>query len=210
MSRIIFCALLCVWTGVPSLAQPSTEPGLDSLLGTIGVTANPAYADGKLTGCHLEFTALVRDWTYRNGAFLRVGGSIGILTTNNKPGVTLKVIVHERDPSSGQFAPMPPASAYFVSGAKTTKSTLAGSYPSDTPGGLFSVFQLDPAGEMIMSGVTDGKITFAFARKLGGMDILVPIETDVADIRSDGTRVRSPKIVDAFLGCVLPLLEQSK
>ncbi len=203
-------ALIASLFPLPSIAQQGFEQSLSPYLGTINVSSSPAYAGGELTGCHLEFGALVRDWTYRKGAFLRVGGAVGISGANKKLVVTLKTIVHELDPVTGNFVPSPPASAYFIDGARTTKSTLVGNYPSDTPGGLFSVFQLVPSAELVMSGLSEGKITTGFARILGGKDILVSIETDVEDTTPQGVRVRSQRMVDDFFGCVVPLLNTNK
>ena len=76
---------------------------------------------------------LAQDYIYRQGAFVRVGGSFGMRSAGNNVAVTLKVIVHDIDNATMQFSPSPPASAYIVSGTTTTKPFFVSKFPSGTP-----------------------------------------------------------------------------
>jgi hypothetical protein len=81
------------------------------------------------------------------------------------------------------------------------------SKPSDT-GGLFVVFRLSPTFETIARGLTEGRVTIAFARRKGGLDIVLPIETLVVDTTDNGERSRSGKMTSDFLDCSKRILKQ--
>jgi hypothetical protein len=105
----------------------------------------------------------------------------------------LKVIIHDINPRDTSFAPSAPASAYFVSGTKTSASSFVSSTPSDTPGGLFVIFQTT-ALDMLTDGLMADKVMIAFARKKAGADVVVSIDTTVADTDGTGARKRTDKI----------------
>ena len=205
-SMSVRCALLC-FISSHSFAQQGAEASFARYLGTINVLTTPAYADGQLIGCLFEFNSLSRDWTYKQGAFLQVNGSFGFYRTNNDLGVTLKVVVNEFDTVAGKFIPTSPSSAYFIDGHNTTKSSLLMKAASDTPGGLFSVFALNPSSAIVTDGMLAGKVTIGFARKDGGVDIVLPIDVLVKDTTSSGERIRSHQMVDEFFQCLGPLIK---
>ena len=120
-------------------------------------TAVPQFSDGKLYGCIIDFAVLVQDHIYRQGAFVRVGGSFGMMSAGNNVAVMLKVIVHDFDSATMQLSPSPPFSAYIVSGTTTSQPFFVAKYPSDTPGGLFSIFKLDGAGPILLDGIAEEK-----------------------------------------------------
>jgi hypothetical protein len=96
----------------------------ERMLGTLSAEAQPVFKDGRLNGCSVVFGALARDFTYRQGAYITVNGSFGIMSAKGELGTMLKVVVHDTDPRTNRFIPSPPASAYFISGTKTTKSAV--------------------------------------------------------------------------------------
>ncbi len=196
----------------PSAAQEAIpQPLHDALrpmLGTVSVEVNPGFADGQLNNCILEFGVMARDWTYRQGGYIRVGGGFGIMSVKGAVGVTLKVILHDMDPRTMSFTPSPPTSAYFVSGSNTTRNAVVSSYPSDVPGAIFVVLKPEPTFEILANGLNENKVSIAFARRKGGSDIVIPIDTSVVDTASNGQRTRSPKAAADFFKCSKSLLEQ--
>jgi hypothetical protein len=180
------------------------------MLGTLSAEAQPIFTDGRLEGCTVVFGALAKDFTYKQGGYITVNGSFGIMNVKGELGATLKVVVHDTDPRTNSFTPSPPASAYFVSGTKTTQSAVVGQYPSDTPGGIFVVLRPETVLPILLEGLERSKVTIAFARKPGGMDILLPIDTSVADTKPDGQRTHSPKALLDFYECNSELLESMK
>jgi hypothetical protein len=137
------------------------------------------------------YGALAKDFTYKQGGYIAVNGSFGLMSAKGQPAVSLKVVVHDIDPRTNSFTPSPPASAYFVSGNKTTKDAVVGQYPSDTPGAIFVVLRPETVLPILMEGVGE-KIVIAFARRQGGMDVQLAIDTSVAETKPNGERIHSP------------------
>jgi hypothetical protein len=181
---------------------------LTRLQGTKSVEAKPQFVDGRLWACVVEFSVIERDWVYKQGAHIRVGGSFGV-ANQGKIGVMLKVILHDIDVRTlpVTFVPSPPASAYFTSGNSTTKDDVVSAYPSDIPGAIFVVLQPENALKLILDGFTQGKVGIAFARKKGSSDIQMAIDTTVVETKDDGSRVRSKQPQLAFLDCVDKLIK---
>jgi hypothetical protein len=176
------------------------------MLGTLSAEAQPVFKDGRLNGCSVVFGALARDFTYRQGAYITVNGSFGIMSAKGELGATLKVVVHDTDPRTNRFIPSPPASAYFISGTKTTKSAVVGQYPSDTPGAIFVVLNGETVLPILLDGLERSKVTIAFARERGGTDIQLPIDTSVVETKPNGERIHSPKALLDFSECSTELL----
>ena len=130
-----------VATTLAVLTEATLAQGLEGMLGTLNAEAQPLFADGRLDGCTIVYGALAKDFTYKQGGYIAVNGSFGLMSTKGVLGATLKVVLHDVDPRTNKFTPSPPASAYFVSGNKTTKSAVVGQYPSDTPGAIFVVLK---------------------------------------------------------------------
>jgi hypothetical protein len=166
---------------------------------------------GKLAGCNLVFEAMTRDYTYRQGQFIKVDGSIGIMGIGGNLGAVLKVVVNEITPPSLTFRPSPPSRAYLIGpGYATNVDSLVSADESDTPGSLFSVFQSSPTAELLLSALRSKKITVAFNKKGGSSDIQLPLELDVAQTDDVGKRTRSDQATTDFSQCLLVLFEQLK
>ena len=207
MKQFLAGALLCVASS-SSMAQTNAATQLlQSRVGTTYTTAHPQFSDGRLNGCTIEFGVLVQDYTYRQGAFALVGGSFGMLSANNNVAVTLKVVVQDIDSATMALTPSPPASAYIVSGTTTTKPFFLGKYPSDTPGALFSVFQLDGAAPILLDGIDQEKMIIAFNRREGGADMRVTIDLTVEGTADDGRKTVSTKASQEYLACSTSLLK---
>jgi hypothetical protein len=200
-------ALLCAASS-PSMAQTDVATQLlRSRAGTNYATAIPQFSDGKLYACGIEFSVFMQDHTYRQGAFVLVGGSFGMMSAKNNVAVTLKVIVQDINSATMALSPSPPTSAYIVSGTATTKPFFVSKYPSDTPGALFSIFQLDGAGPILLDGIKKEKMIIAFNRREGGADIQVAIDLTVENTANDGRKTVSTKASQEYLACSTTLLK---
>jgi hypothetical protein len=191
-------------TALLGLTGPTSAQGLDTMLGTLHATAQPIFRDGRLTGCTVVYGALARDFTHKQGGYIAVNGNFGLMSGKGQVAVNLKVVMNDTDPRTNSFTPSPPASAYFVSGSKTTKSAVVSHIPSDTPGAIFVVLKPE---EVQMEGLQRSKVTIAFARQRGGMDILLPIDTSVVETKPSGQRIHSPQAATDFLQCGKELLD---
>ena len=208
--------LFAVLVGGPTAAQDRgvmdrlTRDNLKSMLGTISVEAQPNFAGGRLDGCSIRFNVLAQDWAYKQGAYIKVSGSFGLMSARQGGVVVvLEVIVHDIEASTMNATPSAPASAYFVSGDTTTKDTIVGSYPPDVPGAIFVVSQLEPTFSIIVHGLSADKIAIAFARNKGGPDVPVLIDTSVAETAANGKRTHSPKAAMDFADCAKTLMQQA-
>jgi hypothetical protein len=181
---------------------------LTSLAGTISVEVTPNFRGGQLYGCSIGFKALTQDWIYKQGAFIFVSGGFGVWNVQGKLATYLKVTLHDIDPRSGQYIPSLPASAYFVAGNTTTKNAIVQSSPSDLPGTIFVVSHLEPPFSLFVRGLTENKVTIAFARSKGGGDIPLAIDTSVVDTAPNGQRKYSDQIGLNFLNCAKTLVDR--
>lgn len=211
MRRIVLAAA-CFLAPTSALYAQSTQVQieLERQLGTLSAQFRPEFANGKLTSCGIEFSVLIKDWAYKAGGLARVGGQFGLMSVNGQIGTILKVIVHDINLKTAEFKPSPPATAYFIQNKfQTSKSLQVSSFNSDTPGAIFIISKID-AFSFIAEGINHDKVTIAFARKVGGQDVQVVIETDVQDTSPDGTRKRDPKPAIDFFACAKHLLENAK
>jgi hypothetical protein len=196
---------VCATSGGPplALAAPIGE-AFNPLVGTLSTKAEPTFRGGELVGCTLVYAALAKDFIYKQGAFIAIRGSFGLVAESRNVGVTLKVVVQDIDPDT---APLKPTTAYLVSGNGTSKHALISAASSDTDGGFSAIFKAEQTLEMLLQGISDDKVTVAFARTVGGTDMKVSVETDVVETASDGKRMRSPEPAISFLECSNSLME---
>jgi hypothetical protein len=144
------------------------EQFMNARLGTTAVNALPQFSDGKLSSCLLEYNVVARDDQYRQGGFMKVFGSFGLIEAKGTIAVALRIGVHDIDLKTVDFRPTAPANSYFVFGTETSKASLVGRYASDTPGGQFSIYKPLPTYEKISDALDKGKITVAFNRRKRG------------------------------------------
>jgi hypothetical protein len=196
-------------TGDNSIDSAVIEHRLRAMLGTMSVAAEPSFANGELSGCTIGFNAMALDRVYKQSAYIWVRGAFGVMAVKEKLATILKVTLHDVDPRTAESTPSAPTSAYFISGNATTKNAVVGSYPSDTPGTIFVVSNIDPTFSVISEGLLRDKVTIAFARKKGGTDIGLVIDTSVTATAENGQRTHSPQASADFAKCIKTLLGQT-
>ncbi|MHC2457713.1 hypothetical protein ACVMIX_004354 [Rhizobium leguminosarum] len=212
--RVALCLALTWALSAGAVSAGQVDFLLTRMLGTIQVRSEPYMVRGKLSGCQYVFSALAQDWVYRKGQYLKVDGSIAIMFMDGNFGSTLKVVVNEVLPSADgtlTFSPSPPSRAYLIgSDYQTNLSGLVSALQSDTPGALFSIFNLDPTLKVLTDAGKTNKVTVAFNRDSGASDILLPLELDVKSSSEEGQRVRTQETGISFANCVLALLKDEK
>ncbi|RWO49761.1 MAG: hypothetical protein EOS12_02320 [Mesorhizobium sp.] len=160
---------------------------------------------GKLSGCSLVFDAIEQDWNYRQGGYIKVSGNVGFLRSGDSIGANVKVAVLEIDPNDPTLGlkPSPPTRAYLIDeNLQTNLSTLRRVVSSDTPGAIFSIFDLSPTLDMVLSGIQANELTIAFNSKGGETDIQLKLQLDVQEVTQTGERVRSEKMKSDFTKCL--------
>lgn len=187
-----------------------TRAMMQSNLGTNLVRTSPKFSDGRLYGCEVTFTAVERDHVYKQGSYIKIEGSFALVDAGKGTlASTLKVVLEDIDLRTATFTPSAPASAYFVSGNSTTKDAVVASTPSGTPGGIFVVLKPVPTLPIIVDGLLKGEVIIAFARRKGGADIQLHIDTRVEGTEKNGQRIRSEKNALEFSECSTSLVKQT-
>lgn len=206
-------AALFTWlsNGYANSLTQTEEAYLDRIVGTLSVTSQPFISEGVVTGCTFVFNALNRDHVYRQGDFIRISGSFGLMKSQNTVGVTVKVIVNEMVPdSNGQIVlkPSTPDRAYLVGqGYKNNLHGLVTSAPSDTEGGIFAIYQIEPSLPILMEQIQTQIAVIGFNRAGGKSDNQVRIDLTVENFTKTGERLHNQKAVQEFSECMLALLE---
>lgn len=213
--RLAGAAALCSLGIVSASAQVNEKELLEVMMskvaGTQRVFTQPTMSSGKLSGCSLIFEAMTRDYSYRQGQFIKVDGTIGIVEVSGAFGAILKVVVNEINPPSLTLTPAPPSRAYLIgSKFETNLDSLISADESDTAGALFSVFELSPTVEMLFSALQSKKITVAFNKKGGSSNIPLLLELDVAHTDETGKRTRNDEAAEGFTQCATVLFEHVK
>jgi hypothetical protein len=178
------------------------EDILQPQLGTLWVKYSPIFRDGNLTGCSLEYGSFIRDNMYKQGGFVNLGGSVGVIISNNELDVMLKVVINDLNIESFKLAPDAPEAAYLLSDLKSSKDAYVDSTVSDTPGGLFTIFSNDPTFEMLLDGFRKDEIGISYRRKGGVSDVTFTIDPTVIETDDKGKRTHSPAQANAFKECV--------
>ncbi|MBY3595995.1 hypothetical protein [Rhizobium bangladeshense] len=200
------CSL--VFATALSFFETAAAQNLDPNGGTLDVANTPVMTNGKLTGCQLTFDAVIRDYTYRQGAFIAVSGGVGLMFTQQTIGTTVKIVVTALDPS-GRPIPSPPSRAYLI-GANyaTTLDSLVAASASDQPSGLFSIFKAEPTISIVLDALKTKRLVFAFNQNNSGTDIQLPVELDIVNTAADGAQTRSDNMIKGYAKCVLTLINK--
>lgn len=213
MKKIILIAFLqtmAFW----AKADPYAD-SIRGLEGTISSSFEEQTVQGKLQGCMLLYKNIIFDHAYAKGVPYVVYGSIGVgLNSKNQMLASLKVITNKMQPVSGQLV-MKPERPYFAylkspSGVNNAKSLLSKTN-SDTEGGIFEIFNLDDSFFKILDGIVESfKVSVVFNRHSGGVDVYVPVDLSVIDVKKDGAKLRDPSHILQFVNCMQKLASQAK
>lgn len=190
-----------------------------SIYGTHRVVFQPIRSSGVLQGCSLVYTAVVADHVYRKGSLVAINGNVSVYQGDQggKKGgnvsLNLKIGLNDFDSPDAPFAG--PYFAYLQTANETTAKSFHEAFDGEK-GYRFFVFHLnETSAKLIVEMVDTGKVTIAFNRKKGGIDVLVPLDLTVidAEYRGEGnvfTRKRSNEGPIQFLSCVGDILKQVK
>lgn len=197
--------------GCANALSPAEQTYLDKISGTLSVISQPFISEGVVTGCTFVFNSLTKDHIYRQGDFIKVTGSFGLMKAQNSIGVTVKVVVNEMTLDQGGqiiLKPSAPDRAYLIgSGYKNNLSGLVNSGPSDTAGGVFSVYQLEPSLPILMEQLQTQAASIGFNRAGGQSDIQINIDLTVENFTNAGERLHNQKAIQEFSECMMVLLK---
>jgi hypothetical protein len=197
MRRIIFgTILLCL----PLIALSADE----SIFGTHWVKFQPVQVAGDIQGCQLTFLAVTTDRVYLSGNHVAVNGSIVLRATERTLGLMLKVGLKDMTSPSSTFER--PAFAYLQTSAGSTAKSRQQSDEGEPGYKLFVYSATDnDTMKVLLELMTSGKASIGYSRKIGGIDVLVPLDLMVADSEYTQNqkviRTRSPEAAKGFAEC---------
>ena len=196
MPRTIFGAMLICLT-LNALAAD------ESVFGTHWVKFQPVQVAGDLQGCQLTFWTVTADRTYLDGDRVAVNGSIVLGAIDRGLGLMLKVGLKNMTSLS---AFEKPAFAYLQTATASTAKSQQRSSDGE-PGYKLFVYSVADKDTMnvLMELMTSGKASIGYNRKIGGIDVLVPLDLMVADSEYTQNqkviRTMSPETTKGFAEC---------
>lgn len=204
-STCVFCSIVSTTLGGQSLAQSPLDVQISPMLGTISTQFEPLLSNGKLNGCTMVFTAIIADYKYELGTYLKIEGNFGFLSAENGIGSNLKVVVNKiGEAGNGYYlTPKRPSRAYLVSKDLTTSvEATVNTFEGDTPGSVFVVFDAVRGIQFATEMLLEEKIGIAFNQGMAEFDMLLSIDFGVIGTDSKGNRYRSRKTLDGFSSCL--------
>jgi hypothetical protein len=209
MKIALVAFLLLASTIVTAMAQATVDPLTLIPLGTQDTKANNTFSGGKLNGCGVEFNVFARDFTYKQGGYVTVGGQVGIMLTKNGFIGMVKVVLHDVGFNQKYtFTPSPPARAYLIAAdLSTNAASFLDGGPSDNPGASFTVFKAAPTLDIIVEGLRNNLIKLGINRTADGIALPIDINTSVEDASKN---LHSYKTRNDFLTCAARLIKNAE
>lgn len=206
-SLFIFIFTSLLTTSSSAQQNDHLERAISALEGTHSVIHNPMFEGGKLSGCGLEFSALVRNWQSRNGQYARASGTIGYMSAGGIVAPVLKLVIHEINMQTMALSPKAPTRSYVVSGGKSSFESIVSSYNSDTPGAIFVVFNFSPVAEMYGNALQKGSVALRYGYSESGIDTPLTLDLTVESTDADGKRKHSMNQINEMFVCMKELLD---
>lgn len=208
-----FAALVVILISLSAIAQSESEVMrlTQKLEGTFFVVPHRETADGVLTACGLEFTAMKRDFSTKNGAPTKIVGSF-YLRPHDSFGLAyaLKLGVFDGFSFENGLAP----NNAFVSAPNGKIPPKAVRVLSDSPNFALFIGALDDAVTEAYRAILEKNIlAVGFNRKPGQQDVTFLIDLTVVDTKMNGdavVRERSSEPVAQFAACLRDLLHSVK
>ncbi|HWZ39522.1 MAG TPA: hypothetical protein VNY08_14595 [Bradyrhizobium sp.] len=173
---------------------------------TLYADFSPVFADGEMHACNIEYAAFFDDFTYEQGRRLVATGSLYLTIVKGMPASMVKVRLGTL--ANNHFDPvMAPTSVSFLNAGHIVRPVT--SADSDVPGARVSVYGTDVTVDLLEQ-ILGGKITLSFARKKGGLDILLPLDIQARINPQTGERTLSKVAINAFSLCAYDLIEKAK
>jgi hypothetical protein len=177
---------------------------------TMWIRGYPVTIAGDIIGCGIEYNAVGRDFAYKQGNWAAFTGSVEIRENTNDGRIfaILKLIVD--DVEGDQLTAIRPSSIHFVtSNGDIVKGDPALAQASDTPGALIQGFEFDSNFTKIIPNIVDDKkLTIAFNRTKGGIDLRLLIDLTVKSVDPKGVAEYSDEMVNNFTICMSTILNR--
>ena len=174
-------------------------------LGTVYVELNRGTNQGRVQRCGVEYGVHIKDHVYNNGQRYYVTGSFGFNTTGDKSVAGYLKVITSKVSALGKPVGEPerPSNAFLSSGKFNNAKSIVSAQPSETPGALFSRFELDRTTMAIFSEASEtNQISVAFSRTPTGIDVNAPLDLAVGSLEDQQLGKTNPQLMDQFKDCV--------
>ena len=205
--RRLIAGVMLSWVALNATAAMAAD---ESIFGTHWVKFQPIQVGGSLQGCELVFLAVTADRVYLNGNQVVVNGSVVLRGSDKGLGLTLKVGLKDitlRTPFER------PAFAYLQTASVSMAKARQQSFDGDEGYKVFVYSATNvTALEMLKELTSNNKIAIGFNRKIGGIDVLVPLDLMVIDSEYTADqkvlRKHSPDSVLGFADCMVKIIDE--
>lgn len=199
---------LAICAGSALAQEPAAAAAAALVEGTMFTVPHRSSIEGRVNACGLEFGAIQRDFSTKQGQPVRLSGSFYIRPfPGGGLGYSLKL---------GLYDGLPPKSVMTAPANAFVKARHDGAAPkgirsdSDSPGyALFSGAAGNEIVAVIGSILSKREMMVGFNRRPGQQDVVATIDLTVTDMSIVGERVertRSNAPVDDFAACMGELL----
>lgn len=191
----------CGYSVYAQAADPMAELA-QKLEGTIFVIPHRESADGVLTACGLEFAAMKRDFSTKQGAPVKIVGSFYLRLNKNAGFVyLLKLGVYDGFSTKNGFAP----NNAFIHAPNRKSPKKAIRMQAENPGFALFLGALDDDVIAAYAGIVEkSQLVVGFNRKAGQQDVTVSLDLTVVDTQIKGdevVRTKSNQPVADFMSC---------
>jgi hypothetical protein len=194
--------------GVARRAAAAEAGRFDALIGTYSVGAFDLMTAGKLTGCAIEFTTVLKQSEGGTARYLRVSGDLSVSTVGNTVGPSIRIAAD--DISDGVNAlPLAQKLAYLTLGRRDTIDDIEAASPTDAAGAV--TYRLNSqALLLLLEGIAVNRIRLGVLVE-GGAALDTPLDLDVVETKPDGAKTRDPgRVQRQFNGCTARLSKGGK
>lgn len=183
-----------------------------TLEGTILIVPHRESADGRMTACGLEFSALKRDFSTKGGAPVKVVGSF-YMRNHSNGGLFYALKIGIADGLGAAPIVSAPANA-FIRSPRRKAPIKARRSPGENPDYALFVVAVDDDVVSAYQAIAEQKqLVVGFNRTPGQMDVITVLDLTVIDTKMEGGKVvreKSQKPVEDFLDCTGTLFKSLK
>lgn len=212
-SALFVGALAAAFGSAIALAQPTKlEIEMSEMLkGTLHVIPHRESADGVQQACGLEFSALTRDFSTKQGAPLKIVGSYYLRKANT--GEIFQALKLGLYDGLAWDSPSAPNNAFVRAPGGLQPPRWIRS-ESETPGYALFLGRMDDAFMQTFASIADKEtIEVGFNRVPGQQDVIVPLDLTVSEttvIDDKAVRKRDKAMVASFMKCSAELAGSTK
>lgn len=158
------------------------DQAIEQFIGTISTKSLRASPDGDLKGCGINFAAIGRDFSTKNGALFKAIGSYYFRNVAGKPEFWLKLGIFDVDPKNPAVANIATISNAHIASEKRESLKHRLKFNGDTPG--FKIYSFDAtkdSADIWLDFLNTGKLKIGFNRSPEQQDVVFTVDGTVSE-----------------------------